>query len=81
VIGERQWMTSQERLVALPRAKDLAPAAHRIAGPNVQFSKQRECLGFVTRRYDAPQAHHRGCQVAACGFELGEMNVRRRKLR
>lgn len=55
VIGKRQGMPSQERLVALPCARDLTPAAHRIAAPDVQFSKQCERLWFATRGDDPLQ--------------------------
>jgi len=70
MIRKRQWMASEQPLIALSRARDLAPATRRVPGPDVQLSQQGERLGLVTRRHDALEPRDRGCHCAACNLEL-----------
>jgi len=79
VVGEGQQMIGQEPLVAVSRALNFAPAARRLAGPDVQLGEQRERLRFAARCDHALEPFDRRPHLVARDFELGEMNVRRRE--
>src|SRR5260221_869602 len=81
VVGAGQRMASQQRLGALPGPRDFGPAANRAAGPDMQLPEQRQRLWFTARCDNALQPRHRRCQLAASDRQLGDMNIRRHKLR